>query len=44
LKELLAADFEFVEEPRDVPFVIRETARKFQHSVAQMSVWRRKTN
>jgi hypothetical protein len=27
-----------------VPFVIRETARKFQHSVAQMSVWRRKTN
>ncbi len=44
LKELLATDFEFVEEPRDVPFVIRETARKFQHSVAQMSVWRRKTN
>jgi putative 4-mercaptohistidine N1-methyltranferase len=27
-------------EPQDVPFVIRETARKFQHSVAQMTLWR----
>ncbi|BDY12508.1 5-histidylcysteine sulfoxide synthase [Hydrogenimonas cancrithermarum] len=26
-------------ETRDVEFVIRETARKFQHSVAQMSIW-----
>ena len=25
----------------DVPFVIRETARKHQHSVAEMTVWRR---
>jgi len=25
--------------PRDIPFVIRETARKYQHSIAQMTVW-----
>jgi putative 4-mercaptohistidine N1-methyltranferase len=25
----------------DVPFVIRETARKYQHSIAQMSIWRK---
>jgi putative 4-mercaptohistidine N1-methyltranferase len=24
----------------DVPFVIRETARKYQHSLAEMTVWR----
>jgi putative 4-mercaptohistidine N1-methyltranferase len=24
----------------DIPFVIRETARKHQHSVAEMTVWR----
>jgi hypothetical protein len=26
-------------EPWDVPFVIRETRRKFQHSVAELTVW-----
>jgi 5-histidylcysteine sulfoxide synthase/putative 4-mercaptohistidine N1-methyltranferase len=25
----------------DIPFVIRETARKHQHSIAELSVWRR---
>ena len=25
----------------NVPFVIRETARKHQHSLAEMTVWRR---
>ncbi len=33
--------FELVTEPQDIPFVIRETARKFQHSVAEMSIWRK---
>lgn len=33
--------FEPVAEPLDLPFVIRETERKFQHSVAQLSAWRR---
>jgi hypothetical protein len=25
----------------DIPFVIRETARKHQHTIAEMTVWRR---
>jgi hypothetical protein len=25
-----------------VPFVIRETARKHQHTVAQLTVWRKR--
>jgi 5-histidylcysteine sulfoxide synthase/putative 4-mercaptohistidine N1-methyltranferase len=28
---------------RDVPFVIRETARKFQHTLAEMIVWERRS-
>ncbi|MDH4467071.1 MAG: 5-histidylcysteine sulfoxide synthase [Bacteriovoracaceae bacterium] len=28
-------------ECRDIPFVIRETARKFQHSIAEMSIWKK---
>jgi hypothetical protein len=27
---------------QDVPFVIRETARKHQHTIAHMTVWRRR--
>jgi len=33
--------FELVER-RDLPFVIRETARKHQHSVAELTAWRRR--
>lgn len=40
LKQQLADSFEF-EEAVDVPFVIRETARKYQHTVAQMTIWRK---
>ncbi len=43
LQEILGANFELLDRPEDVPFVIRETARKFQHSVAQMTVWKRRT-
>jgi len=25
--------------PREVPFVIRETRRKFQHSLAELTAW-----
>ena len=41
LAENLAPEFELVGDPQDIPFVIRETARKFQHSVAEMSIWRK---
>ena len=41
LEEILGDAFILIES-RDVPFVIQETARKHQHTVAQMSVWQKK--
>jgi 5-histidylcysteine sulfoxide synthase/putative 4-mercaptohistidine N1-methyltranferase len=41
LKELLGAHFKLLQAPQDVPFVIRETKRKFQHSVTQATAWQR---
>ena len=38
LKDELAAKFNFVKN-YDVEFVIKETARKFQHTIAELSVW-----
>jgi 5-histidylcysteine sulfoxide synthase/putative 4-mercaptohistidine N1-methyltranferase len=42
LHEILGDRFEPVGAPRDVEFVIRETARKHQHTVAQWTAWRRR--
>ena len=41
LKEVLGQHFDLVEE-RNVPFVIRETIRKHQWTVAHATVWKRK--
>jgi putative 4-mercaptohistidine N1-methyltranferase len=41
LKALLAPEFE-LQQTRDLPFLIREHARKFQWSVAEASLWIRK--
>ncbi|MEA3372986.1 MAG: 5-histidylcysteine sulfoxide synthase [Campylobacterota bacterium] len=41
LKQILDARFELVG-TKDIPFVIRETSRKFQHTIAEMSVWKKK--
>lgn len=41
LKSILQEHFELVA-TEDVPFVIRETERKFQHTISQMSVWKKK--
>lgn len=41
LEEILGEDFVLLE-TRDVPFVIQETARKHQHTIAQMSIWEKK--
>lgn len=42
MQAVLAPHFTQVREPMNVPFVIRETARKYQHSLAEMTVWERK--
>ena len=41
MKKVLQAHFELISEPMDVTFVIRETKRKYQHTIAQLSSWRR---
>lgn len=42
LREILAEHFSLVQEPVDVPFVIRETRRKFQHSLSEVTVWEKR--
>lgn len=42
MQAVLAPHFTQVREPMNVPFVIRETARKYQHSLAEMTVWERR--
>ncbi|MDX1553141.1 MAG: putative 4-mercaptohistidine N1-methyltransferase [Marinobacter sp.] len=41
MREILGHHFEEIQPPQDVPFVIRETRRKFQHTIAELSAWRR---
>lgn len=41
LTALLEPHFRLMTEPQDIPFVIRETQRKFQHTYAQVSFWER---
>jgi 5-histidylcysteine sulfoxide synthase/putative 4-mercaptohistidine N1-methyltranferase len=41
LREQLEGEFRLLDEPHDIEFVIRETARKFQHTIAQVTLWER---
>ena len=41
LKALLAPHFRLLREPQAVPFVIRETKRKFQHTLSEVTLWER---
>ena len=40
LQALLEPHFELLGQPQDVPFVIRETKRKFQHTLSEVTLWR----
>ncbi|PIJ48316.1 SAM-dependent methyltransferase [Erwinia sp. OLTSP20] len=42
LQRLLTDEFEEIAPPQDIPFVIRETARKYQHTLAQVTLWRKR--
>jgi putative 4-mercaptohistidine N1-methyltranferase len=42
LQDVLGSHFRQLGDPDDIPFVIRETRRKNQHSVAEMTVWERR--
>jgi len=39
LADCLTPHFRMLGEPRDVPFTIRETARRYQHTIAQLTAW-----
>lgn len=41
LKEMLATHFSLAQGPLDAPFVIRETRRKFQHTLSEVTIWER---
>jgi hypothetical protein len=41
IAELLQEHFEMLAEPQDVAFVIRETVRKYQHTLSQVTLWKR---
>jgi 5-histidylcysteine sulfoxide synthase/putative 4-mercaptohistidine N1-methyltranferase len=43
LKAMLGEHFRLIEGPVEVPFVIRETRRKFQHSLSEVTLWERLT-
>ena len=42
LKEILDKDFTLID-TKDVPFVIQETARKHQNTIAQMTIWEKRS-
>ncbi len=41
LKALLAQHFRLLQAPQEVPFVIRETSHKFQHTLSEVTLWER---
>ena len=41
LKEVLGQHFKLMRSPVDIPFVIRETRHKFQHSLSEVTLWER---
>lgn len=41
LKVQLGEHFRLLGEPTQIPFVIRETSHKFQHSLSEVSIWER---
>ncbi|WP_240342325.1 5-histidylcysteine sulfoxide synthase [Methylococcus sp. EFPC2] len=42
LKEVLSEHFNLVRGPLEVPFVIRETRHKFQHSLSEVTIWEKR--
>lgn len=43
LHAILDKEFIQIGEPANLPFVIRETARKFQHTVSEVTIWKKRT-
>jgi 5-histidylcysteine sulfoxide synthase/putative 4-mercaptohistidine N1-methyltranferase len=43
LKEILGKHFRLLQGPQPVPFVIRETSRKHQHTLSEVTLWEKVT-
>jgi len=43
ISQILSMYFTIVMEPLDVEFVMRESARKYQHTISQVSAWKKKS-
>lgn len=43
MKRILSESFEEVCEPMNIPFVLQETARKYQYLVSQLTIWKKKS-
>ena len=41
LQQMLSTHFRLIQAPQEVPFVIRETKRKFQHTLSEVTFWQR---
>ena len=41
IRDLLGPHFAMLDEPQNIEFVLRETRRKFQHTVAELTAWER---
>ncbi|MFT5729406.1 MAG: 5-histidylcysteine sulfoxide synthase/putative 4-mercaptohistidine N1-methyltransferase [Desulforhopalus sp.] len=41
VSSLLKKNFQMVTAPMDIEFVTRETSRKFQHSISQVTIWQK---
>ena len=39
LKNTLRKHFRLIQDPQSIPFVIRETKRKFQHTLSEVTIW-----
>ena len=39
MQQVLAPEFKRIGDPVDIPFVFRETSRKYQYDVSQLTVW-----
>lgn len=42
LSDILSEHFELISNPINVDFVLRESCRKFQHTISEVSCWRKK--
>lgn len=43
MQAILGDEFELISEPFAIPFVIRETSHKFQHTLSEVTIWKKIT-